>query len=87
MQKCDLKFIEITFLDGYSSVNMLYEHFWRTASAFCSKYRDYKCRGSLIEVGKNPFEIHFSIINTFSNFIYWLSLGGQRLDFRSNSGC
>ena len=24
MQKCDFNFIEITFLDGYSSVNMLH---------------------------------------------------------------
>ena len=77
MQKCDFNFIEVTLLHWvflckyatYLHANAIFrEHFWWTASVYRSKYRRYKYRGSL-QAGKKLIEIHFNIINTFSNFI------------------
>ena len=44
------------------------KHIWRTTYIYRSKYRGYKCGGSLW-TSKKLFEIQFNIINTFSNFI------------------
>ena len=56
MHKCDFNFVEITFLRGYRSVNIVTtdlqqnaffrEHIGGTASLYRSKYRYYKCRVS-----------------------------------------
>ena len=84
MQKCDFNCIKITLPHGYFLANMLSicsrtSFFsilvWRTAFVYRSKYRGCKCRGPL--KGKKLFEIHFNIINTFSNFMCDFRLEGR----------
>ena len=61
METRDFNFIEITLLQVYCSVHILRicsrtpffrEHIWGIASLYRSKYRDYKCGGSLKAVKK-----------------------------------
>ena len=77
MQKCDFNCIKITlprwcFLANMLSICSRTPFFsilvWRTAFG-C------KCRGPL--KGKKLFEIHFNIINTFSNFMCDFRLEGR----------
>ena len=66
----------------YLQQNVIFrEHIWRTASAYRSKYRVYKWRGSL-SASKKLFEIHFNTVNTFSNFIcdFFLATKGKFLE-------
>ena len=93
IQERDYNFIEITLLHGYSLLGMLnicsrtpFLDIWGTASVYRSKYRDNKRRGSP-KAGKKLFEIHFNIINTFSNFIRDFYLVAKRLVFRARSDC
>ena len=84
MQKCDFNCIKITLPHGCFLANMLSTCsrtpffsilVWRTAFVYRSKYRGYKCRGPLKD--KKLFEIHFNIINTFSNFMCDFRLEGR----------
>ena len=84
MQKCDFNCIKITLPHGCFLANMLSTCsrtpffsilVWRTAFVYRSKYRGCKCRGPL--KGKKLFEIHFNIINTFSNFMCDFRLEGR----------
>ena len=64
--------VERLFSENTSGELFLYIVIWRTASVGRFKYKGYKYRDSL-ETGKKLFEIHFSIINTFSNFYVTLA--------------